>query len=378
MPRPCLPDVFKRVRSMEVLLTKHTKNDVWAHFEDKFSTFAEKSEKYINKLSTSIQDFKQRRPYDRINWRKNHTCGGASNNRITPYMWNGYGENENEENEYDCLRTLHSDLVKLKEEFGGKDDYAKFVQQAKRFNDEMHELMMEYERLEKYMWECSYATWKEEDAEWIAETNEYRHHKNSHRTIEEQIANSNAWRNNYHYKKADDEDKFVPIDYTLTCRFCKQEAEKKAEQEASSAKFIAEMEETTRRSNEEFRRQMEEKRKAEEDAKREAWKNAPVLTCETCKYSTKSQSSYDQHTESKEHKIAVKMATLHCEKCNIYSRCLAEHQAHLHSKKHLGETEVEKKTLRCDICDYTAANKGNYEYHMNSKKHKKKAEDHTC
>jgi hypothetical protein len=358
---------------MEVLLTKHTKNDVWAHFENKFSTFEERSNKYREKLRTTIESFSDNKPYERINWRRHYTTGGANSHRVVCHMWVGYDEDIHDE--YNGLWDLRNDLRMLKEEFGGKDQYAMFLGQAECFCEDMKALINEYERTERYAWESSYARWKDEDADWIAETDAYKSHKSIHRTIEEQIANNEAWKNG---TGSDRFNNFVPTDYTLICKFCKQEAEKKKADEERSAKFIAEMEERRRISDEECRREKEEKRKAEEEQRKKAWENAPVLTCETCKYSTKSQNSYDQHTDSKEHKVAIKMASLHCEKCNVYSRCYAEHQAHLHSKKHLGETEPEKKTLRCDVCDYNAANKGNYDYHMNSKKHKKKVEDQTC
>jgi len=375
MPRPTLPDVYARLYTIDVLLTKHSKNDVWAHFESQFSTFDTRAEKYKNQMNKTIETFIANRPYDRINWRRNHTTGDARRNRVSTCLWNGYDEQAHDD--YDKLRLLRDDLRLLKEEFGGKDDYAEYKQKADRFHEDMNELVAEYDRIEKYAWESSYARWKEEDADWIAETDAYKYHKNSHWTVEKQISNNNDWAQAFP-SSAEKRKNFVPIDYTLVCHWCKEEAEKKKAEEERYRIFLEKQEADLKRQNEEWQMRQEAEKKAEEDRKREAWANAPVLTCETCKYSTKSAYSYDQHIDSKEHKNAVKMASLHCEKCNVYSRCHAEHQAHLHSKKHMGETTPEKKTLRCEICDYTAANKGNYDFHMNSKKHKKKAEDQTC
>jgi hypothetical protein len=160
------------------------------------------------------------------------------------------------------------------------------------------------------------------------------------------------------------------VDYTLTCSLCQAAA-----QEAKRIEeLIAQREIELARANEAWRAEKEAERKAKEEEKRSAYASLPVMTCDACKFTTKSNSAWEVHEESKDHKNNVRDQSLFCEKCNHRSRCRAEHVFHLHSKKHLGEVEVkEKPSLYCEICDYTAKNKGNYDYHMKSNKHIKKA-----
>ena len=82
MPRPTLPDCYSRVRTMNVLLTKHTAEEVWNHLVSGFSVFDEKAYGYINKLEGIIREFKETRPYDKIDWRRHYHSGSVG-------LWTG-------------------------------------------------------------------------------------------------------------------------------------------------------------------------------------------------------------------------------------------------------------------------------------------------
>jgi hypothetical protein len=365
MPRPTLPDSFSRVRSMNVLLTKHTAEEVWDHLARGFSNFECKAQEYIDKLNGLICDFRRDCPYNRIDWRRNYTSGSASKHRIDTLMWNGY-----EDEDFDRLWDYGRDLHILKDEFKDKEDYDRFARMSANFQDAMRLLRKEYERIEKHAWESCKRNWEIEDAEWIKYQEFVKEHRN-HKSVEEQTKN----RDNYIKQYPAEREMLLGgrweiVDYTLTCSLCQAAA-----QEAKRIEeLIAQREIELARANEAWRAEKEAERKAKEEEKRSAYASLPVMTCDACKFTTKSNSAWEVHEESKDHKNNVRDQSLFCEKCNHRSRCRAEHVFHLHSKKHLGEVEVkEKPSLYCEICDYTAKNKGNYDYHMKSNKHIKKA-----
>ena len=396
MPRPTLPDCYSRVRTMNVLLTKHTAEEVWNHLVSGFDVFEEKADGYINKLEDTIAKFKETRPYDKIDWRRHYHSGSATKHRISTYSWNEY-----EDEDYDRLWDYGRDLHALKEEFGKKEEYERFCRIAKNFQDTMRPLIKEYERIEKQEWEMSYENWKIYDAEWIKHQEFVKSHRH-HKSVEEQTKSRDAYIKQY---PAEREmllgGRWEIVDYTLTCSLCKDAVEENKRRD----QVCKEREEALAKANQEYREQKEAERREQEEEKRRAYAELPVLVCDACKYSTKSEGAYEQHNESKEHKQKVRDQSLYCEKCDHRSRyraehefhlhskahiegvkekivlycekcdhhspCRAYHEAHLHSKKHLGEVK-EKPTLYCEICEYTAKNKGNYDYHMKSNKHLKK------
>ena len=366
MPRPTLPDHFNRVRSMSVLLTKHTAEEVWQHIETGFANFDEKAEVYINKLQTIIADFKEKRPYDRINWRHNYHTGSAAKHRILTCMWNGYQE----EDDYDRLWDYCSDLRLLRDEFKDKEDYERFVQIGANFQDAIRRLTKEYERIEKYEWEMSSAMWKKEDADWIRQQEFIKEHR-FHKSVEEQTKNRDSYIKQYpEEREMLLNGRWDIVDYTLTCSLCREAVEEKKRIDELCAAQEAER----IRKNEEWKEQKEAELRAEMEEKQRSYASLPFLVCDVCEYRTKSNSAYEQHNESKEHKNKVRDQSLYCEKCDHRSRYRAEHVFHLGSKKHLGTDEPKQKPVfYCQTCDYTAKNKGNYDYHMGSNKHLKKA-----
>jgi len=329
MPRPSLPEEFKFVRSMEVLLTKHTLDDVWFHFSNVFDTYDEKARYFTDKLNNQIVLFLEKKPYNNIDWKRNHKTGHARHIRINTTMWNGYDEEECDK--YNKLWQVGRDLRLLKNFYDKKDEYERYTNVYTYFCDTMRSLQDEYKKIEQREWDCSYAQWKVDDAEWIEKYEAYKQHKSFHKTVEEQERRMREATCPID-REAIKSGRWVSVNYELehNCIHCKEERIDKERRD----KALADQEIEMARKNEEWRQKQEALCQAELDARNKERENAPAYTCKECEFATKHSYIYDTHIDSKEHKARVRAKSLYCAVCDHMARHPAEFEAHLHSKKH--------------------------------------------
>lgn len=364
MPRHCLPDFCKHVRTMEVLLTKTTEDDIWEHFVEHLKNYEEMADEYLNLQHKGIRFLRDGDPYQNVNW-KAYLYGSGSLHDTRCYLkktqwWlNDDEEGTKRERYYKVLTQMPEDVRRTMELW--KDDEKKaeisstWLYQADKFRSNNRCNYDEMDHYEEIAWNRSMQKWKSENKDYIARKTLERDHQ-AHKTMEDQqTRHDNLMKYDKFYATSSWATNWKLIDYTLTCSICKM----KADEDRERAIRIAE-------------REAEQKRRDEEWLLQKQTQAEPVVVaprvkqhCDLCDASYYNKSD---HEASKVHIDKQKMAQLFCSKCNHRSRCKAEHEGHLVSKKHIG-SEKPTVVLRCEACDYTAVLKQHLDQHNRSKKH---------
>ena len=101
-----------------------------------------------------------------------------------------------------------------------------------------------------------------------------------------------------------------------------------------------------------------------------------IRKCETCKYTTRCKSSYDDHMKSKRHhKNLINIPQFQCEFCNKKFETksgMCRHTQLCTTNKQFKENKriiQKQKIFTCDTCRYTTNIKSSYDDHMKSKRH---------
>lgn len=357
MPRTALPNYFKDFRTIHVLVTHTTEEDLKKHYEEMYFSFVEPLiyEERM-RLQSVVDALHESNPYKNHNWRK----GQAHRKYVKGHEWQGLCEkNIDKTSRYiDFCREFKWCVY----EFNWDDDWVKSctykIEESRTTYKDLTQQLVE---IDAYHWNTAKQQWETDDAEWIKVHELEKAHRNFHHPKSYYVELMKRDKDLKKYYETHG----IP-DYEDTCSMC-----------IAGRKQKEEYEERVRKEEEEYERQQEEYR--EEQRKKqhqEQKKHTPTETtihhCEVCDYKSIHSALYRLHMESKEHERKAKLKVCYCEMCKHQSRNEMEYQLHLSSKKHkkiCGEIEPEPAEYRCECCNYSTSIKQNYSLHLKSKKH---------
>lgn len=362
MPRPTLPKFLERMRTMNVLITQHGEDDLWANMcrmntllETQGNVYCEMWNEFINKMF-------HKNPYDKYSvndWR------GHRVKRIEESKWRD-DWSENDADEYMKLLSVSIDLELCNRAFNWentKNDYADMLHTANSFRSRFD--TDEFKCYELFKYNDARKRYEKDDAEYIKEKHKRAYHDEHHITGDSPPQKFSAM-----LLQIDAEYRTRNTEERKTCEYCILIELRMKEREEAEQKHIAEMEEKNRL----WREEKERQRKQEEAQMR---RPSRMHSCDDCDYHTTNSSFYDDHIESREHKAVINRKNWFCKECGIQSRSMPEHEFHLKTRKHLkncGEVsdDEEVKTYECKACEYTTPYKHVYQTHCKSAKHLKR------
>lgn len=338
MPRPSLPPNLKRLETMNVLLTKTTEEEVWAHMTQYFKKWEAKMEEWIDAVY-EVRRTVSKNTFANWNWRK----GSPKLYYKKCSLHEAIEFNEDDMDSRLFMMSYVNDLHKCKR--GLKWD--KDSEYAEEFNRMMCTVEYLEMRLksqlqcladdEDYRCHESKRAWQIKDAPWI----EHKAHKQT-----------------FH-----------------TCVYCVDEHEKAVALKKRQDEYEAHEKEQACLEEEVWEAQ-ETARKAKEKEELERRRAAPVIqyNCDLCKYKTTSLGYFTEHGDSKEHKLKL----YYCKLCGVQSRTENEFNFHCSTVKHRtkgGEViAAEPEMFRCEPCSYVCGSKLLWKQHCAGKKHLQKTD----
>lgn len=362
MPRPTLPKCVERLTTMNVMITQHTESDLWSHMcrmntllEEKGDWFWEEWDNFVNDMFRSNRYAK----YTVNDWRFHRV------KRVKAEDWREDWNDETSD-EYMILMSITHDLERCNKAFdwrNTKEGFGDMESEAYKFNQ--HFKYDEFSMYESMKFRDAERKYKTDDAEYIKERSEFRHHEDGHISgdLPTQKISAQSYETDAKYRSHIDEAK-------KTCKYCIALAQAKKEREEAEELYLMK----TKEEDERWQKEQAEKRKELEIQMR---RPSRMHSCDDCDYHTTSMGSYSDHMESREHKAVENRKKWYCKDCGIQSRSTQEHEFHVRSKKHLkavGELEEEEKetqVFECKACKYSTPYKQVYQTHMKSAKHLK-------
>jgi len=368
MPRPTLPDGCDSLRTMTVLLTKHTEEDLLKHMLSLREPTERILQKYDSMIESEIYQTIHTNPYANLNWKKHYEA--KFQNKPTPFKQ----RYEKETDILPCTEELLHELSHLgnvkrdirlcdrifnwsqtNEEFQEMD--YKLIGKIDMFYDSQHELVS-YDAL---AFRKSKEDWDKANVEYLTEYQLRMDHR-KHKTREDYEAKLKAslsdpdamrW-----YGGEDQYRKDHPfVDTSETCKYCIDQARIKEEQDR------------IRQQQEE-----EEQTKYEETVQQVV---VPVVvakfvpkTCDCCQFVATTNYEWMSHLNSREHTTKEKLKKTYCSTCQIQCKNDADYQVHLQTQKHKKKCGDMTSVYRCEACQYETTIKRNYELHCGTKKHK--------
>lgn len=378
MPRASLPSECV-LRTMDVLLTKHTEDDVLQHVLKSKDTFYRIRDTYrpiLNELLNQLCLRESPNPYRHLDWSqfyKGKEWGRISSKYLNPRFESIHDLYPNAEqcmeDKWWCInyvRDLHTcDRIfgwdATNPEFQDIHHHAK-IDLDIWFDEEKDVLHYDALRFKQ-----SKLTWEKENAEWMDTYQKQQDHK-KHKTREqyearmkEQLANRDAYQ---WYGGEDGYKQLHPfVDTSESCEYCKQDAIKRREYEVRLEEERKEREER------------EEEEKKEEEYRQQQVVQIPTLifepkTCECCQFTANTQREWVFHIGSKDHSTKEKLKKLYCSTCQIQCKNDADYQVHIQTQKHKKKCGELPQIFKCEACNYETNIKRNYELHCGTKKHK--------
>ena len=369
MPRPTLPAECKKMRTLEVVLTKHTEEDLWKHIMELYFAYLEEAEEIGKAQNDMVEYIFTTNPYKNFSWRN------RTPKRIKFEEWMTHDK----EDYFTNIILKHFELkrdFKLCGKILGWDqedhdrfsdydsmDYDIFTRYA--YNSLQNE---EFDCYERKNYNDSKKEWELSDAEWIKNDTLQKEHNSSHFTLayhKEQIEKHGDDYIRHTFKNKTIKDTTDP-----KCKFCVENKEW-LDKEPERKKKLQEQEEEEQQKLEESNRRCREEKERE---RKEELENRETFCCKECNYSTFSSESFDNHEETKEHKKIMELRKFYCEDCLVQCRNQTEYSIHTATKKHkIACGEIEKQTeFRCDPCGYVTGLKQNYDKHCLTKQHVEK------
>jgi len=360
MPRATLPHILAKMRTMEVLLTKTTKEEVFSHIEDKVEEFETIVDYFKIKLSKLVDYYMNTNVFEKYSiqdWR-NHKVELKYRKDKSKWITDG-GEKDQEQ--YILMLNIINDInicISAYPEWEQELPNIMFLIESSKFDiDELlgYETLNYNESKEKY---------EEADKDYIAEKDlKFLHIRHKPKAYwVEKFNNDPDCVKFYKGIIPDNED---------TCKYCIQDKAIREQKE----QHLKEYEEAQKFKNEEYMKEML-LRQAEE---RKKWiETRKELVCGICEFKTFSMSQYETHINSREHTALANRKKWYCDCCETQSRSETEHQFHLGTTKHknriIGKDENYVETFKCECCNYETTRKDVFKKHTLSKQHIQKAQ----
>jgi len=366
MPRPVIPEVCKKMRTMEVNITKTTQEEITVHMDEQFNKFcAEASE--IKQKQTEFLDYIYDNAYKGISWR---------NKKPKRYEWEEWMGDK--VSHYNTMIMKHFDY-----KFDLKLCLEAFNTEPE-FDIEMNDLYFEvhhknvydldvpfyFKMIEAERYKESEESWKIKDAVWISEEANKSIHKTKHFSTENIIAkyeeDKTRWESDSMFQKRDPNyltEKYpgkLQSTRESTCKYCIKEINDEKQ------RAIREIE--TEKQFEESERKWKEQKELE---RKQLLESRYLYKCPECNYETYDELAWEKHEDSKEHKKLTELRKFFCQDCEVQCRNQMEYNIHIQTKKHkIKIGEIEKQTeFICTSCNYVTHLKQNYDKHLLTKNH---------
>jgi hypothetical protein len=365
MPRPVIPAECKKMRTLEVNITKTTQEDIMEHMEEQFNKFcAEASE--IKQKQTEFLDYIYDNAYKGFSWRTK---------KPKHYEWEEWmGDKVSHYNsmimkhfdyKYDlklCLEAFNTDP-----EFDIEMDALYFEVHNKNVYD--LDVPFYFKMIEAERYKESEEAWKIKDADWIRTEAEKSIHKAKHHSLEQITANyeedKKYWESDDIFQRRDPNyltEKYPTLRSTRDsgCKYCVKEIEDEKQRAIREIENEKQFEESERK----WKEQKELERK-------EALKSRNMYRCPECDFETYDEYAFEKHEETKSHKKLTELRKYFCQDCEVQCRNQMEYNIHTQTKKHkIKIGEIEKQTeFKCEPCDYITQLKQNYDKHILTKGH---------
>ena len=377
MPRASLDSRLSCLSTFQVLLTKHTEEDLWSHFTSNIEKYKQYYWNTETILTRALQDVRQSNPYtSRDAWRK---CLFSLQRKVAlryEHTWWYYAKTVDDDSKADLhywFMRFVKDIEVCDRVFGwsnSKEEYNSLHYDLERMRADILLMEQEIVQLDKDMYDTAYNKWKIEDAEWIQDSQMRRSHGDHKPRWEHQQRCLRDPEEKEWYDRIGGE----PL-HLKQCPLClaspnhQRTLEEKNKFEEEEAEHERQEEEKRRESDKIAREEERQKRLAE-------YRSQPPPTkyeCEVCEMTIHGDSAWDLHTNSKDHLRNEKHKSWYCETCKFQGRHKVEYTHHLTTRKHLelsGETTTrDMETYACEPCGYSCYLKQHLDQHCKSKKH---------
>lgn len=332
MPRATLPSQFKNIRSMEVLLTQTTEEEIWEVLKSKYDNFMKKKDTYVTNASNTYHTLIDGNPY-------------ANKSKISerplyenPCTW------ITEENtvEYFGFFELDYDLQLYKRLGEAKDNLLDMLWELERFRLIMTGFQNDIKTLEENYFRIENEKHKQRKRELLEKERAENPHK-FHKSIQywEELFASDSFAKVWH-----DGQNLVDYEVSKACEKC---IERHNEEVQSPVQEIIEI------------------KKQIVELKEHIKFVSQTYECKDCKYTTSSKELWTYHITSTDHKRILKLKDWVCDTCKVQSRTQIEWDNHIQTKKHLNKCEV--TDFVCEKCDYKTKLKHHWTQHCETKKH---------
>jgi len=370
MPRHTLDSWVRKLKTMTVLLTKNTEEDIYNHMVKMYEKAEELFEKYEMKYDNIMKEFdnEENHMYAKYNWRQGDPSRFWLNNAERWYL-----VDVNEDEKETVLRDFFLVTYDIWADFMICDKYANHWNEEK---SEWKDMFKDVERIRNILTshcdliKCYEAMdfikfksrWQQEDKEWIRDNELLKEHKQNHPKIELPSTTN--------IDLIPDEYPSVPL--RDDCKYCK----KHWEDTKSRYETVVKIWEKNRQEYMEWKRQEAwEKQKYEEDRKMKQeiyneWikkKESLDLHCKHCDFQAEDELDLEEHNKTEEHKKKSR----YCNICQLQCRNDADYKYHVETIKHKKNAGlIEKvKVYKCSHCDYQTTIKCNFEKHIVNKNH---------
>lgn len=380
MPRASLPSECV-LRTMDVLVTKHTEEDILKHmlsYKESAYKAIEECRKYLDPI---LEEYHYSNPYEHLDWSRYYEKKAKKHpspfKRQYEKIWSYFPDGEKYSELLDILLNYRKDITTCDRVFGWSQKNNQFQQELEyEFNRDfqlLYENERELEFLDGLRFDQSKKNWDKEHQDWLADY-ELRMEHRKHRTresyeakLKDQLSDPEA------YKWYGGEEGYRQnhpfVDTSESCKYCIQEAERRNER--------ARIEEERRLKEEQERQREEEERKKYEEEQQQIRQLQKVTIpkfeptyCECCDFTAMTKAEWSFHRASKEHIAKEKLKKTYCATCEIQCKNESDYQVHLQTQKHKKKCGELPTQFRCEKCNYETNIKRNFELHCGTKKHK--------
>jgi hypothetical protein len=373
MPRPTLPDGSDRLRTMNVLLTKHTEEDILNHILSCREPAERILSKYAPMVDEEIYQTVHNNPYNTLNWKKHYEY--KFQNKPTPFkqryekVSDIFPLTEELVNEISYLVNIKTDIQICERIFKWSEtneDFSEMEYRLKGKIDMFFESQRELVYFDSMAFRKSKEDWDKANVEYLADYNlrlDHRKHKTQEEyeaKLREQLSNPDACQ--WYGGEDGYKEKYPFVDTSETCKYCIEQAIlRKAKEERDRI------------------REEEEKKQEEEQIQQETIQRVvvPIVqakfdpkTCDCCEFVATTKYEWTSHINSREHVTKEKLKKTYCSTCQIQCKNESDYQVHLQTQKHKKKSGDMPVVYKCEACQYETNIKRNYELHCGTKKHK--------
>lgn len=368
MPRRTLDTWVYKIKTMEVLLTKHKESDIYNHMVKMHSKAEELFEKYNSKYQKILEEFNDDKNhiYARYNWRQGEPSRFWKKNADTWYLTD-VDEDQKEfiHQEYFMIYEIYCDFMMcdkyISEWQNEKDGWDSMVYDMNRYWNVLKNIpdtikLYEYSDFVKFK-----KLWEETDKEWIEEHNKEKEHNKVHPKIQLPSVTDTS-------KEPD----AYPTEPLLNdCSYCRKHWEEMKPKYEKAIQIWS----LNKQEDDEYNRKQQSQKVNSKKFKVKLFEHSLEvnedeieydLHCELCNHTADNKDDLDKHYESERHLKKER----YCHICDLQCKSDYDYKNHLETTKHkknAGLIDNKPKVFKCEHCDYQTITKANYERHLYSK-----------